>query len=416
MLSPSRLRFKQGSRWIIGASAIALLGTGSILAYLLLQTRSPDAVPVRIIPVERDTVEETINESGTVELGGQQTLKSPTEGAVDQVFVRTGSAITSGQTLITLRNAERQTATENQQLLIAKQQEDLQRSQQKITEAELLLAGYQDDLQRLSSLLAEGAIALNEVRNVENQIRQTEAELRQAQADANSAQIELERLQVENQKIQQQLQETVVTAPISGIVLGVNVNNGDGVQLRTDLLTLGNPDQELVRLQLSTLDAARVQVGQPARISVIGPNPEIYSGRVVSLSPLAVTSTSEENRQSDQSGQATVQTIVQLDQPTRTLIPGSQVNVEIVLESRPNVITISTEAIQRTAAEPFVWILDNQGKAQQQSVEIGLEGLVDVEVIEGLNQDDQIILPPPDQPLTSGLPVTSMPEDLLPSN
>lgn len=405
MGSQSLPAFKTGSRWIVAASAIAFLGTGSVLAYLFWQQQPPKAVSARVLTIERDTVEETINASGTVELGDQQTLTSPTEGAVEQVFVNSGDRVTAGQTLITLRNAERETATTNQQLLIAQQEETLQRSRQRIAEAEVQLTAYRADLERLSQLVAEGAIAETgtEILNKQEQIRNTEAQLRDAQSEANKALLELDRLQVEDQKVQQQLRETVVTAPIGGMILNIGVLDGDGVEVRTALLTLGNPAEEVVRLKLSTLDAARVKVGQTARVSVIGPNPEVYMGRVVYLSPLAVTDDSSNG--GEQSAQSVVTTLVQLDQPTRTLIPGSQVNVEIILKSRPDVIALGTETIQRNGEDPFVWVIDDQGQAQQRPVELGLEGLVTVEVTDGLEPGDQIIVPSPDQPLTVGTPI-----------
>jgi HlyD family secretion protein len=398
--------FKDGVRWLVGAGVIAVLGTGIILTYILWINRSNPPVPVRVVTVARQTVENIINESGVVELGGQQTLKSPTEGAVDQVLVKPGDRVQAGQTLIVLRNPERQTAPLEQQIKIDQQQATLERSRQEIIEAQEQLAAYRKDLEPLKVLQQEGAIARTEVRDREDQIRRTEATLREAQAEASKARLELERLKVENRRIQQQLQETAITASTSGIILQINVNNGDGVEFRTDLLTLGNPTQELVKLELSTLNAARVKAGQLTRVSVIGPDPEIFTGRVVSISPMAIVPEKGDNtsKSSGQSSQVVVPTVVRLDRATRTLLPGSQVNVEIVLESQKNVIALGSEAIQRTEAKPFVWVLDKQGRAQRRPVKLGLEGLVTVEVVDGLRPEERVILPP-DQPLNPGMPV-----------
>ena len=398
--------FKDGVRWLVGAGVIAVLGTGIILTYILWINRSNPPVPVRVVTVARQTVENTINESGVVELVGQQTLKSPTEGAVDQVLVKPGDRVQAGQTLIVLRNPERQTAPLEQQIKIDQQQATLKRKHQEIIEAQEQLAAYRKDLEPLIVLQQEGAIARTEVRDREDQIRRTEATLREAQAEASKARLELERLKVENRRIQQQLQETAITASTSGIILQINVNNGNGVEFRTDLLTLGNPTQELVRLEISTVNAARVKVGQVTRVSVIGPDPEVFAGRIVSISPMAIIPDKEDNtsKSSGQSSQVVVPTVVRLDRATHTLLPGSQVNVEIVLESQKNVIALGTEAIQRTEVKPFVWVLDKQGRAQRRPVKLGLEGLVTVEVVDGLRPEERVILPP-DQPLNPGMPV-----------
>jgi HlyD family secretion protein len=95
---------------------------------------------------------------------------------------------------------------------------------------------------------------------------------------------------------------------------------------------------------------------------------------------------------------------VQLDSPTHTLIPGGQVNVEIVLQQRTHVVALNVEAVQRSP-KPFVWILGNGNTVRQQPITLGLEGLTTVEVTSGLRTGTQVVLPPPDATLTPGMTV-----------
>ena len=109
-------KFKTGVRWLNWSAALALVSAGGFLTYVLVLNRPAEPVAVSLLTVERGTVETTINESGTVELRNQRLLKSPTEGAVDQVLVQPGDKVRSGQVLVTLRYPERQTALANQQV------------------------------------------------------------------------------------------------------------------------------------------------------------------------------------------------------------------------------------------------------------------------------------------------------------
>jgi HlyD family secretion protein len=292
---------------------------------------------------------------------------------------------------------------------IQKQELTLTRNRQKIVEAQEQLTADEAELQKLATFAREGVISQQQVQEQEDKVRNSQATLRNAQAEARSAAFELQSLRLERQRIQRELRDSVVSAPLSGRVLDVKVRNGDGVEFRTDLLTLGDPTQELVKLQLSTLNAAQVRLGQLARVSVIGPNAQMFRGRIQSLHPQAVTpeSQGQSNRfgASSQSAQATVPATVRLDKPTRTLIPGSQVNVELVLQQRQNVVALNTEAIQRTGPSPFVWVRDAQSKVQKRKVTLGLEGLVSVEVTSGLRPGEQVVLPPPEMPLEPGMPV-----------
>ncbi len=391
-----------GAGWLVGSGVLAIATLTGGWWYLSQMQSSSEAIAVQVMTVERDTVEVTLNASGIVRLLGQQTLTSPVEGAVEQVLVQAGDRVQAGDVLITLRNPERQTALLEQQLEIDRQLVEVERAQQRIREAQEQLQADREDLDDRREFAAEGIIPGRDVISQENQVRTAEANLRTAESEAANAQLQLESLQLERQRLQQELDNTVIIAPITGVILGVDVRNGDGIELRTELLTLGDPRQELVSLQLSTLDAAQVEVGQQARVSVIGPDPEIFLGEVVSLYPQAVP---PPEGSSDQSNRAIVPTIVQLQEPTRTLIPGSQVNVEIVQEQREDVVMIGVDVIQGNEADPFVWVLDGEQRAQQQPIALGLEGLVTVEVMSGLEAGDQIILPAPGLELEPGLPV-----------
>ncbi|WP_193195864.1 efflux RND transporter periplasmic adaptor subunit [Nostoc sp. MG11] len=476
----SKNRFKIGTGWLALLGIFALSSVGGLLFYLSSLDKNPAEVIAPIITATRANVEIKINETGIVEMGSQQSLKSPGEVAVERVLVKVGDRVVSGQQLLILRNPQEQTSlaeqeslirqqeftlsrnyqrvneaekrlataykqvqerVKQQKLEIQKQQLSLARSRQKIEEAKQRLAADQKELQNLEVLAAKGFIPGNELQQQQAKFREAQAnlrdaeleartqmnelqrltleqqrpseqqnnaltalsELREAQSQVNTSNQELKRLQVERQRIKKQLQNNIVNAPISGKVLDIKVRNGDGIKFGDVLLTLGNPAQEEVKLQLGTLDAAKVRVNQLARIKVIGPNPQTFSGRVRSVHPVAISTA--EGLVPGQSPQAKVPVTVQLDKPSQTLIPGSQVSVEIVVQQQQNVIALQLEAIQRSEAQPYVWVRDNQGKAQKQNVTLGIEGATTVEIKSGLKPGDKVILPPPETELEPGTPV-----------
>lgn len=384
-----------------------MASVGGWLTYFVVLNKPPEPIAVRNITVERGNVETTINESGTVELREQRILKSPKEGAVERVMVKPGDRVKPGQVLLTLRYPERKIALANQQLQIQQEELNLARNREKIIEAQERLRAEERQLQRLTPLVQEGAIAQQQAQSQEDAVRVAKAALRDAQAETRTAALKIQSLQLERQLIQQQLQDNIVTAPVNGVVLGVNVQDGDGVELRTNLLTLGDPSKVLVKLQLSTLNAAQVQVNQLVRVNAIGPNAKTFTGRVQSLYPQALTAEAQrqEGGGQNQSDQPTVPATVRLDTPTRTLLPGSRVNVEIILQQRQNVVVLNTEAIQRSEAHPFVWVRDSQNQAQKRTINLGLEGLMNVEVTSGLRAGEQIILPPVESQLKPGTPI-----------
>ena len=398
-------------QWLAWSATLAGICLASGLGYFLVFNSTAEPVTVQTVAVETGIVENTIDESGTVELQGQRTIKSPTEGAVDRVLVEPGNKVKAGQVLVILRYPERQTALANQQLKILEAQATLVRNRQKILEAQEQLIADEKIRKKLDALAREGGVAQQQVQEIEDKLRQNEADIRNAQLEAQNATIQLQIEQLQRQSIQQKLQDTLVRSPLDGTVLGVSVKNSDGVELRTDLLTVGDPAQVKIKLLLSPLNAAQVKVNQVARVSAIAPNAKTFTGKIQSVYPQAVTP-EESQKQSGRSGgsnnqsnQPRVPATVKLDTPTRSLIPGSGVNVEIVLEQRRNVLVLNSEVIQRTEQRPFVWVKDSQNKAQKRYLKLGLEGLLTAEVAAGLNFGEKVILPPAEATLTPGTAV-----------
>lgn len=240
-------------------------------------------------------------------------------------------------------------------------QSQLREAQLSVSKAEIALQTQRLNQQRLQKqIAANNSETQNQIKAAAQQVQQTQTRLQSLQSQMRQEQVELQKLLLERQKIEQELTESFVTAPVSGMVLELQVKKGDVVKQSEDqLITLGDPGQEIVKLQLSTLNAQKVKLNQTALVSIIGPQETTFKGKVRGIS-LQATSDNGNNRGG--SGQAKVSAIVELDQPSRTLIPGSQVNVEIVLQQRENVVSLVTEAIEQADSQPFVWILMKQSK------------------------------------------------------
>ncbi|AFY80600.1 HlyD family efflux transporter periplasmic adaptor subunit [Oscillatoria acuminata] len=591
---------KRRVSWPIAAGILAVATLGGWVVYGRVLNLSGGAVEVSTIAVELGTIEISVNNSGVVEFGGQQTLKSPTDGTVDRVLVRVGDRVPSGRELITLRNnideqtnfvikpleiRESQLALANRERNVLEAQDDLTIAQtelqrllqenisresglateeltrrekllnletqrQKLGEAQQKLREAQQELTRLSAagsqkfqtrlaelnldierenltlqsnrlrvidaqeklaaeqqklredqdLAQRGFIAEQEVQTQESAVRsaefslheakvavtqtlldleksqlqrgtieeeladeletaQTEVEtaqdnVRTVEAEIRSAMFELERLEINLDKLrrepnreveearkavrtaeaqlrevrsqfnqerlqlereeitiqntQAQLEQNIVATPIDATILQVLVKNGDGIGRADDLLTLGDPSQEFVNLQLSTLDASQVKVQQEARVTVIGPNAQIYDGVVHQLSPLAITGDGSSN---PSSGQALVPATIKLETPTGSLIPGAQVSVEIIVQQLKDVVVLPIELIQRDAPQPYIWTVDAQSRVQKQSIELGLEGVTEVEIKSGVEVGDQVVLPPSDVSLEPGMEVAIATEE-----
>ncbi len=401
--------FRALSFWLLGFTALAgAAGWG----YMRDRSSRAEAISVPLHTVERSTVELTVTAGGTLALGGQQTLKSPqNEATVEQVLVQVRSPVEAGQPMVVLRDRNVEQEVRSQQVEIQKFQLDLQRNQEKVTEVQQRVNAAMDQYQESQELAAQGFISEDEVREDQTDLDRVRSELKDAQLAVTKTELDLKTASEKLTFLEQQFNDRVVTSPIDGVVLEVQVSAGEAIATDTGLLTLGDPSQEIVDLQLSTLDAAKVSINQPAKIRAIGPDAEEHDGRVVALSPQALSGANGGN---SQEGQARVTAKVQLNSASQTLIPGSFVSVEIITEQQEDVLVIPPEAVQREGGQPFVWVRNQQGNATQQPIELGLQGLDLVAVTDGLNQGDQVALVPPTLTIAPGTPISETSE-LLPS-
>ena len=388
--------------WLVGFTMLAGV---SVWGYRRYRSTTAEEISVPLYTVERSAVELTVTASGTLALGGQRTLKSPqNEATVEQVLVDVRDLVEAAQPLVVLRDRGKEQEARSQQVEIQKAQLDLQRTLEKVAEVEQRVAFAVEQYQESQELFEQGFISEDDVRNDQEALDDVRSNLKDAQLLVTKTELDLKTAQETLGLLEQQLNDRVIVAPIDGVVLKVNVSNGEAITTDTELLALGDPTQEIVDLQLSTLDAAKVSINQPTRVRALGPDAQDYTGRVVALSPQALNPGGA--GRGSQEGQARVNAQVKLDNASQTLIPGSFVSVEIITEQQNNVVVVPPEAVQRNGGETFVWIRDQRGHAAQQPIELGLQGLDLFEVTDGLSVGEQIALVPPTMTITPGMPLS----------
>ncbi|MEO1377291.1 MAG: HlyD family efflux transporter periplasmic adaptor subunit [Cyanobacteria bacterium J06635_10] len=135
-----------GIKWLICSVIITMMGGAGWLFFLINQNKTNDKVSLPVVPVKQGDVEITISESGTLELGGQQKIKSPTEVVVEQVLVKIGDRVNKGDKLIILRNNKGQKNLAEQDLKIKSKELALARSKEKVVEARDRLAKAEEEL------------------------------------------------------------------------------------------------------------------------------------------------------------------------------------------------------------------------------------------------------------------------------
>jgi membrane fusion protein (multidrug efflux system) len=235
-------------------------------------------------------------------VGNQIGVSTEVAGTVVEVFVRNTSKVEAGQTLLKLddTDAKQRLARAAAELAQAVRQVRMQTAQSVqydagIAERELQLERAQADLARREPLLAQQAVAGEEVRHAREAVQLAEAALTQARQQAAAARALVAGVSLEQNPAVQaastayqdawlELKRTTVVAPVGGYVAQRGVQLGQRVAPGERLLSI-------IPLQDVWLDAnfkegqlRNLRLGQPATlVSDLYGSDVVFHGHVIGL-------------------------------------------------------------------------------------------------------------------------------------
>jgi len=209
--------------------------------------------------------------SGVVMAKNQIEIKPEVDGVVTEVLARNGEVVKKGQPLVRLRDKEfgDRVAQARAGLRIAQ-------AQARQAEARLKEAGAEYD--RMRELAAEQIVSTAE-------LEAAEADAASAEADADLAGARVEQAAASLAQVEDELEQTVVRAPIAGSVGGRNAEVGQLVTGATQLFTLGQLDQLYVRVSLTDKMLGFIEEGQPVEVFSAGAGSGPIASTLTRISP-----------------------------------------------------------------------------------------------------------------------------------
>lgn len=171
-----------------------------------------------------------------------------------------------------------------------------------------------------------------------------------------------------------------ITAPISGQILRLDAEVGEVARPNVPLFTVGQPRPLEIVAEVNEEDIPLIQVGQQAYLRADAFPDQVLDAMLASITP---------------KGDSVLKTYrVRLGLPEDTpLFIGMSVDVNIVIENREDRVLIPSTALSENDT---VFIVEN-GAAREVEVELGLRGVVSIEITSGLDDDAMVIAPVPDE-------------------
>ena len=297
----------------------------------------------RITPVEVEVaregrVERTTTVAGTIEPVRVVGVNAQLAGALASVNVREGSRVGSGAVLATV---------------------DAMELEAQVRSAEAALAFAQSTAKR-SEELFRGQII-------------TAVEYERDKAALASAEATLEQLRA-------RLGYATIRAPIGGVVTERQVEAGDVVSTNQRLFTIADVSTLVSRVLVSELEVGALRAGQEVEMTVDALPGERFRGRIRRVFPQADSSTRMVPVEVAVTGSASAR-----------LRPGYTARSTFQLDERTNAILVPARAVLGTSGARTVFVVEN-GKAERRAVRVGPEANGIVEVLDGVQAGDSVIV------------------------
>lgn len=342
-------------------------------------------VDVETVVVFRGSLSRTVEEDGYVEAVGDRWIQATQPARVAGVFVETGDAVSTGQILVRLANADIDAQLEEARTLW----KEASRSRAAATEAASAVALLLDDarrtLARYETLRAAGALSLSEFEQAQLRVNRLRRELAQAGSSAEAA-AELQRGHRRRlDELEKKAAELEVRSPIDGFVLKLPAEEGQVVAPGELLVSLAPEGRLEIRSEILSDALADVRVGQPARITAPVLGGVLLQGEVRTIYPLA-----EEVLSPLGIEQRRVPVYITLPERAN-LMPGYEVRVAIETDRRDDALMLPVESV-RANHDGFREVLKvSAGRVEVAPVETGISDRRNVEILSGLEEGDVVV-------------------------
>lgn len=355
---------------------ILLIVTGLLVAaYAWQQNNNEDDGGIERVEVTRGSITEKAVAIGQIEPRLKYQVKSKIPGLVERVHVQVGDRVEAGQALFEI--APDPTPAE---LVEAERRMDAAAAAFRRAEAEW---------ERAQTLAEQGITPRSE-----QDVRREAFE--QARIERDSARANLQLVHEGRAASGGRTIESVIRAPAAGIVLARLVDPGDPVvplttfQAGTELATIADMRDLIFEGTVDEIDVGKLAVGVPARLDIGALPGDTVTGTLTRIAPQAT----------EEEGARLFDVEIELDPGQRIeLRAGYSATANLIIREKEDALVIPERLVlfEDGGAKTFVEVPGTTPEAEPKKVEIetGLSDGLQIEVVSGLEEGDEIVQRPP---------------------
>ena len=304
-------------------------------------------IPVSVEQVTKKSIQEFVSTTGTLNAINDATLLTESEGDYylrknpgTGHYYQMGDKVKKGEILIILKNEELENNI-------------------KIESQKLNLDITKREYEKQKSLYDKGGVTLRELKNAEK-----------SYIDAKYT--------YEYSMIQ--LNKLTIKSPFNGIIVDLPYHTeGTKVTQNFEAARIMNYDELIAEIKLPVTYLNSIKSGNNALAMNYSQPDDTLRGEITDVSPMI------------ESNSRTFKLNVVIDNPEQILRPGMFVEINVILAEHTDTIVIPKEIITVRRGQKRVYVVE-KGTAVERVVTTGLENVTQVEILEGLKENERIVV------------------------
>src|SRR3954449_10674887 len=324
-------------RALIGLLIVLAIGAGAGAYYI---RRSAPEIQVVTSPITRGDIVDTVGATGTLQAVTTVQVGSQVSGNISWLGADFNSIVKKGQTIAKLDPSLFQAQLEQSKANLAQSRASLAKAQSDLERMKVQLTDAQQKYTRAQELAAKSLLPQSDLDSAKIAVDSAQASLAAQQATVNQANASVSQSQAAVNQNQVNLDHTIITAPIDGIVTQRSVDVGQTVAASMQAPTLFIIAADLTKMQVNAnideADVGRIRPGQHVTFRVDAYPTDSFVGVVtqVRLQPIVVQNVT------------TYGAVITVPNAQLKLKPGMTANVKVEIAKKSDTLRVPNAALR----------------------------------------------------------------------
>jgi HlyD family secretion protein len=348
--------------------AIGILVLGAIFATLyFVKTNSKTLIEYDVQVASIQNIEKKTVVTGKVIPEDEVEIKPQISGIIEELYVEEGDLVSNGDLLAKVK--------------VVPNEQALNSAKGRLSNTLILLKNAEVEFKRNETLFKKEIISQREYDNAK-------LNYDQAQQNVENARTDLQIIKLGSAG-GSSIANTNIRATVPGTVLEIPIKEGDQViesntfNAGTTIATVADLNKMIFEGKVDEAEVAKLIIGMPLKVTLGAIEDESFDAQLKFIAP--------KGNEEDGTVQFKIEGDVYLNDSV-FIRAGYSANASLVLEKKDSIKAISEALLQfdKVTNDPYVEIKNDAGEFERKDIEVGISDGINVEVISGIEMEDEI--------------------------